>query len=507
MKVLLDTNIIIHRETDRVVNYQIGKLFYWLDELQYEKYVHIASKQEINKYKDKKVTDSYGIKLDSYKNIKNSLEFDSEVKTVSDKYDNNVNDVTDTKLLNEVYRGRVDILLSEDKKIFTKASALGIADKVFNIQDFLEKVTSENPEFVDYDVLAIRRTNFEEVDISDSFFDSFKKDYPGFENWFHSKFDQTCYVCYDENNLTAFLYIKIEEAGSESYDDINPTFNRKKRLKIGTLKVESNGYKIGERFLKIVFDNALQQDIEEIYVTVFKHTNEHIQLIDMLKEWGFENHGIKKNDYGDEVVLTRPFGKDKPIFVEEPRKSYPFFSWDTKKFIVKIWPEYHTELFPDSINTREDKSHYLGNKPHRNRISKVYISHSSDRHLKSGDLLLIYRMGKRKPKKFSSTVTSICIVENVKDGFKNFDEFYNACARKTLFQKEDLRKDWWNKHGSYRPFVINFLHAFSFPTPKPTLHNLNELGVIPDIQNMGRGFIEIDNEKFKRLVNFAYSNK
>jgi len=28
-----------------------------------------------------------------------------------------------------------------------------------------------------------------------------------------------------------------------------------------------NGFKLGERFLKIVFDNALQQKVDEIYVT------------------------------------------------------------------------------------------------------------------------------------------------------------------------------------------------------------------------------------------------
>lgn len=506
MRVLLDTNIIIHRETDRVINYQVGKLFYWLDELNYDKYVHIESKQEINRYKDERVTDSYNIKLDSYKTINSSLEFDQRIKEVSDKYDNNKNDIIDTNLLNEVYKGRVDILISEDKKIYTKASALGISEKVFNIQDFLEKVTSENPEFVDYDVLAIRRTTFEHVDVSDPFFDSFKNDYSGFEKWFHSKFDKTCYVCYDEDDLTAFLYIKIEDAGSESYSDIKPIFDQKKRLKIGTLKVESNGYKIGERFLKIVFDNALQYEVEEIYVTIFDRSDEQIRLIEMLKEWGFEKHGIKVNEFGEELVFSRPFGKDKPVFVDEPRKSHPFFSWSTRKYIVKIWPEYHTELFPDSINTREDKSQYLGNQPHRNRISKVYISHSKDRHLQTGDILLVYRMGTTSPKKYSSTITSICIVEGVIDGFKDFDEFYNACARKTLFQKEELKTNWWNKYGSYKPFIINFLYAFSLPTPKPTLHNLNELGVIPDIRNMGRGFIEIDNEKFKRLVNFAYSN-
>ena len=37
MKALLDTNIIIHRENNRVSNKGIGELYYWLDKLNIEK--------------------------------------------------------------------------------------------------------------------------------------------------------------------------------------------------------------------------------------------------------------------------------------------------------------------------------------------------------------------------------------------------------------------------------------------------------------------------------------
>src|SRR5690606_25401790 len=214
---------------------------------------------------------------------------------------------------------------------------------------------------------------------------------------------------YSDDNLTAFLYIKVEDE-TENYSEIKPVFTKKKRLKIGTLKVISNGYKIGERFLKIVFDNAIQYKVDEIYVTVFDKRPEQVQLIDMLKGWGFIEHGTKTTKNGDEIVLIRPFGKNLPIDIKNPKLSFPFFSRKTRKYIIKIEPQYHTELFPDSINTREDKSKYTGNEPHRNRIGKVYISHSKDRHLQSGDIIVVYRMGDTNPKKYSSTVTSICIV-------------------------------------------------------------------------------------------------
>lgn len=506
MKVLLDTNIIIHREANKVIEHDIGQLFNWIDKLHYEKYIHPITLSEIKTYRDKQVVAAFSIKLDSYNQIKHQLPFSSKVQEISNEFDSNQNDINDTHLLNEIYEGRIDLLITQDKRIHLKADKLGISHKIYKIQSFLEKVTSENPNLVQYNVLAVKKADFAEVDINDNFFNSFREDYNEFNSWFKSKFDKVCYVCYSDNNLTAFLYIKVEDK-TEDYFEIQPIFPKKKRLKIGTLKVISNGYKIGERFLKIVFDNAIQYKVEEIYVTVFDKRPEQGQLIDMLKDWGFVEYGIKTTQNGNEIVLVRPFGKTLPIDINKPKLSFPFFSRKTRKYIIKIEPQYHTELFPDSINTREDESKYTENEPHRNRIGKVYISHSKDRHLQSGDIIIVYRMGETTPKKYSSTVTSICIVEQVIKDFKSFSDFYKACYRRTMIKKEELEENWWNKYPKYRPFVVKFLYAHSFPTPKPTLNDLNRIGVIPDIMNMPRGFIEIDNNQFNKLVKFAYKQK
>lgn len=214
-------------------------------------------------------------------------------------------------------------------------------------------------------------------------------------------------------------------------------------MKIGTLKVTGNGYKIGERFLKTIFDNAIQYKVEEIYVTLFTKRPEQEQLIEMLEEWGFVYHGLKTTKNGEERVYVRSFGKKLLKNIQNPKLTFPFFSRETDKYIIKIEPQYHTELFPDSINTKEDKTKYTENEPHRNRISKVYVSHSQDRQLKSGDLLIIYRMGETSPKKYSSTITSICIVENIQNNFSSFEEFFNACNRKTMISREDLKTKWW----------------------------------------------------------------
>jgi len=507
MKVLLDTNIIIHREANKIYNLDIGQLFNWLDKLKYSKYIHPLTIEELNRYKDQDTLNTMNIKIESYNTLKHPAPLGEKILKISKSVDNQNNDLNDTQILNEVFEDRVDILISEDKKIHLKAKLLGISDRVFKIQNFLEKVTAENPELVNYKVLAVKKVDFAEVDIKDHFFDSFREDYTEFDKWFNKKSDEPCYVCYSDNNLTAFLFIKSEKE-DENYSEIYPPFTKKKRLKIGTFKVTGNGYKIGERFLKTIFDNSIQYKVDEIYVTIFNKRPEQDQLIEMLEEWGFIYHGIKTTQNGDEKVYVRPFGKNLPINIDNPKLTFPFFSRDTEKYIIKIEPVYHTELFPDSINMREDKAKYTENEPHRNRISKVYISHSQDRHLKSGDVILIYRMGEEGTKKiYSSTITTICIVENAKTNFKSFDDFFAACNRRTMISKEDLETKWWNKNPKNRPFVINFLYAHSFPTPKPTLNDLNRLGIIPDIMNMPRGFIKITKEQFNTLVNFAYKIK
>ena len=64
------------------------------------------------------------------------------------------------------------------------------------------------------------------------------------------------------------LKLKIEDV-DEDYSDIIPLFPKAKRLKICSLKVDYTGEKLGERFMRIIFDHALENKVDEIYVTIF----------------------------------------------------------------------------------------------------------------------------------------------------------------------------------------------------------------------------------------------
>ncbi len=491
MRILLDTNIIVHREANRTVKSDIGDFFRWIDNLHYQKYIHPLTVEEISRLKNETSRNAMAIKLDSYNVLKTTASFAPEIDALSESLDRTPNDQNDTAILNEVYADRVDLLITEDRKIHEKADRLGIGHKVFTIDAFLEKVTAEHPELIEYKIPSVTKEYLGNIDVTDDFFDSFREDYVGFEQWFNRKSNEVAYVCRGDGQLLAFLYLK-REFEDESYGDITPPFDRARRLKIGTLKVRFTGYKIGERFLKIVFDNAMKMAVSQIYVTLFKKRIEQDALITLLTDFGFRYHGKKNSSSGEEDVYVRDFSG--PVSIQHPRQTYPFISRQSRKFIVPIYPDYHTSLFPDSILRTESPMDFVEHEPHRNAIRKVYISRSVERNLKSGDVIVFYRTGGYH----KSVVTTIGIVENIYTDIKDFQEFSNICAKRSVFSEKELREQWdWKK--KYRPFVVEFLYAYSFPK-RPNLAALIDMGVIKDIDSAPRGFERITEEAFENVL-------
>jgi hypothetical protein len=496
-KALLDTNIIIHRESGRVINQDIGILFKWLDKAGYQKCIHPVTISEVNRNANSSTVYSFNIKMDSYVQLLTVAPMSSVVADVSTKYDVNDNDRNDSILLNEVYNYRVDILISEDKKIHTKAAEIGISDRVFKINSFLEKVYSENPGLVGYQVLSVQQKLFGELSLNDPFFNSFKEDYDGFEKWFNNKSNEKAYVTTNEENnmLLSFLYIKVE-LPTEAYFDVRPAFLPKKRLKIGTFKVVSNGVKLGERFLKIIFDNALVQKVEEIYVTIFNKRDEQRRLIALVEEFGFRLHGTK-GEIG-ELVYTRDFT---PRFnPQNPKETFPFIGLGYNIFLIPIYPGYHTDLLPDSFLRTESPKDFKEHEPHRNAISKVYISRSIERNIKKGDVIIFYRTADKGSAYYTSVITTIAIAEDKVDGIKSEDEFIEKCRKRSVFSDEELKK-YWNWNANYRPFIINFLFVHSFPLGKRmNRKSLLDLGIISGAEGELRGLKQITKDQFETIL-------
>lgn len=505
MKALLDTNIIIHREAGRVFNQDIGILFKWLDKVKYQKCIHPLTIREIEKNPNQITVETFKVKLESYEQLYKATPMPNEVVEVSKKYDVTDNDKNDTILLNEVYVGRVDLLISEDKKIHQKANELNISDKVFTINSFLEKIYAENPDLVNYQVLGVQQKPFGELDLNDPFFDTLKEDYQGFDKWFHKKANERAYVTINNENgkLLSFLYLKTEDA-TEQYSDITPSFKNKKRLKVGTFKIVSNGVRLGERFMKIIFDNAIAQKVHEIYVTIFDKREEQRRLIALMEDWGFKLHGKKGSV--NELVYVRNFTPE--FNIQNPKQTFPFVSLNTRAFLIPIYPEYHTELLPDSYLSTESPQDFIEHEPHRNALSKVYICRSIERDIQKGDIIIFYRTAETgKSAHYSSVITTIAIAEEKIEGIIDENDFIAKCRKRSVFTNNELKK-YWNWNPKFRPFIINFLYVYSFVLGKRmNRKTLLDLGILSGTDNELRGLKMITRDQLLTILKETGTNE
>ena len=282
---------------------------------------------------------------------------------------------------------------------------------------------------------------FSSINLENSFFDSLKEDYPGFNDWFARKSVQgeEAFVQFDKKGLLqGFLYTKDES--NEVDESITPVMQPKKRLKVGTFKIDAHNTRLGEKFIKKIMDRAIYEGFEEAYVTIFP---KHSRLIELLRRYGFKDYGTKQ----EELVLVKDF----LTCTGDMLFDYPLIQpKNHRKFLLSIYPKYHTPLFSDSIlkNEVRNTDDLVKDVSFSNSIHKIYICFMpKTANLRKGDLIAIYRTNDNMgPARFRSVVTSICQVEEVKTkyDFSSIEDYLKYCSSYSIFTEEDLRK-WYQK--------------------------------------------------------------
>lgn len=334
------------------------------------------------------------------------------------------------------------------------------------------------------ETISLRK--FSEIDLSDGFFDSLKSDYPEFEEWFTRKASEgrKAYVQYTSGTLQAFLFLKNESG--EPLNDITPQRPACRRLKVGTFKIDAHNTRLGERFVKKIMDTSLYMNAEEIYVTIFP---KHESLIRLLQEYGFVEEGEK----GEELVLI----KNMKQLSADLLKNYPLLTTKgNRKFVLSIYPEFHTRMFPDSILKNEDKYELIRDVSYTNSIHKVYIcSMYSAAQLHRGDLLAIYRTTDWKgPAHYRSVITSICQVEEVKDknSFKSYEDFSRYTNYYSIFSNEEIKQI----YDSPTCIAIKMTYNIALTKRVTKQYMVESMGINPQYW----GFFQLTDEQFDAIL-------
>ena len=437
MRILIDTNIFIHRESQSLVPDALQGLLKILHNSDVRILIHPLSIKEIEGNRNSNQKEILLSKIETYPRLESppeSKEDDKFQAIVGEP--TKINDYIDNSLLYCVLKNAVDFLITEDKGIRKKAERLGIAHRVLNIDESFEYFKKQ---FTGVEVLAppaLEELPVHNLDLSDPIFDSLKEDYPEFSEWWGkiSREGRKAWVYQRENELIGAILMYKDE--NESVDS-EPSLPAKPRIKISTQKVTHVGYKIGELFIKMSIDFAIQKGIDEIYLTHFSKTND--ELVDLIEQFGFHKVAVKKTVKGDEDVFVKRTISDRKL---EPitliaKEFYPSFydGEQVNKFIVPIWPEYHARLFPDYGTRQLSLLEYGGDLlAEGNAITKAYLGHPRVKKMSDGDILLFYRS------RVESGITALGVIEDVYYDIASSDDVIRIVGKRTVFDRAGINE-------------------------------------------------------------------
>ena len=448
-KILLDTNMMIYILDNHILNEKISKLTKILyDSDKYMIAIHPNTLDEARKIKDKDKKDIFISKLGVYKIIDNTPKVRKEFnKMVGYK---NRNDIIDNEMLYSIIRNCVSYFITNDRHLLKKAELIKIKDRVLSIEEAIEKFKQEEKVIIKTPVF-IKKEFLYNMNLEDDFFSTLKLDYKDFDNWFIKKQrnGEMAYITRaKDDKITSFLMLK-EENESEDYSSFDKPFSSGKRIKVSTFKVSDTGKKIGECFIKIMVNEAIQKNVNDIYITTFEKQE---SLIYLLRQYGFEFFTYKNTIKSDGTV------EKEAVYVKnvKDKSKYPYVQLRNQGiFIFPIIPKYHKLLFEDAeVEYQISIDDTQGKNACANAIKKAFITNANRKNIKSGDIILFYASHNKK------NITTLGIVETTWNKFESQEEIFNIVRKRTAYDEEELKKV-----TRLDSLVIMFKHYITFKNP------------------------------------------
>ncbi len=496
MKILIDTNILINLEDNKVINESFAQ-FYRLAISNNCKILFHPLGIPLDLARDKneerkQITQS---KLQKYEKLEDYSEpSDSFNKNIGSKKEN---DRIDNLQLYQLYKNYVDYFITEDNGIHQKAKKIGKQEKVLKVADILnlleESFTIKIPTHPILKEHSIREI---ENKFNDEFFDSLREDYGKsiFNSWLKkcAEKNRKCYTLQVENELRAILIYNVEKPDEHQISGI---FNSV--VKICTLKVADTvfGIKLGELFINKMFEYCIEQKIKHLYLTVYE---KQTHLIYLLEKFGFYKQIFINKQGLEEIQMIKILDKSKISNNDNFTTNHPFYSDDKtiSKYVIPIRPEYYSNLFKDGKlrqPTLFDNSIESINEIQGNTIIKAYISSSRIISLKKGDILLFYASQKDKVIEPMGILESIEIVDN-------FEDLWKLVNKKTVFSQNELQTMITEKK---KLNVITF-RLVNYLKKKVTLRKINQL---KSFNNKIQTITKIKETDYQQLKNEEYFDR
>ena len=291
------------------------------------------------------------------------------------------------------------------------------------------------------------------------------------------------------------MYIKMEE--SNIIWDVKPNIEADRILKIGTFKINAHGTKMGEQFLKVLFDYAIDKKADICYITIFE---KHSSLIALMTQYGFKEWGTKETENG----LEKVFCKDMNLITGDYFIDYPVVAAKGHhKYLLSIYPKYHSKMFPESILTNESRN-IIKDISYTNSIQKNYVcAMQGVEDLNKGDLIVIYRTAESgRSAEYSAVATTVCTVTGVRlqESFSGFEEFYSFTSKYTVFDRDDLA--YWYRRGGLK--VISLIYNFPLKNRIVRHELVDTIGLDRDVY---WGFFELSDEEFEKIVKYGHASE
>ena len=360
----------------------------------------------------------------------------------------NLHDSNDIKLLAAVDGDAVDFLVTEDNGIHRKARRLGLESRVLTIEGAIGILKSYLDVWVPPEP-HVQQIMAHELDSSDEIFSGLRTSYPEFDKWMSKckREHRKTWVIKSPSTRYAAVVIVNKEDGKE-------VGLAGKVLKLCTFKVskEFGGQKYGELLLRTIFNFAIKNDYDWLYVTFYDDKDDILYFVE---QFGFEDIGIRNER--NELIYSKPMKpgvdqeKDLTALEFHVRFGPHTLPLGSDMFFVPIRPPYFEQLFP---GLRDQGS--LFSMPFGNAIRKAYLCHAKTTLVKPGSILAFYR---------SSDEKALMVIGVAEKTLMSGDpaKIFRAVGKRTVFNFREIDR---MTHDS-RVLAILFRQAIVLNDPIP----------------------------------------